>query len=247
MSLSEEPLRYISGGLLGDFIHNLSIVNENFLKTGRKGIVYIRNTPVYFRLGLDRAFLDTFPFISIQPYIQEYKIHNGEPYDIDLDTWRGSHLLYNTNLYNIYKATYDVEWATHPWLYLDKVNPTFANTVFICCSIHRYPHTDFKQLFETHGINPESVQFMTQSMNEYELFKEHTGLDIPLYMPPSLEDMVIAIHSCALFIGNMSSPLTYAYALHRKNITLHNFHDWNGDDVFFRGLDTVVPNIVFSP
>ena len=242
-----ETVTYLSGGLLGDFIHNLSIVNETYLKTGKKGIVYIRNVPVYFRLGVERAYKDTFPIVSKQPYIHEYKIYNGEPYDINLDRWRESHLLYKASLYEIYKATYDVEWATHPWLLCNGlINDTFKDTVFVSCSTHRFPlNVDFKELFEQVGF--ERVQFITQTLSEYTGFKERTGIDIPLYLPSSLEDMVGAIQNCALFIGNMSSPLTYAYALHKKNITLHNFHTWEGDDVFFKGLDTVLPNIRFNP
>ena len=35
------PISYVVGGLFGDFIHCLSIINENFYKFGRKGIIYI--------------------------------------------------------------------------------------------------------------------------------------------------------------------------------------------------------------
>ena len=36
-----DPILYVSGGLLGDFINQLSVINEKYLETGRKGILYI--------------------------------------------------------------------------------------------------------------------------------------------------------------------------------------------------------------
>ena len=57
-------------------------------------------------------------------------------------------------------------------------------------------------------------------MAEYEVFKSKAGIELPVYIPHTLEDLVSSINSCKLFIGNTSSPLTIAYALHKKNITL---------------------------
>ena len=42
---------YISGGLLGDFFHQLSIINENYIKTNKKGILYIADIGDTFRSG----------------------------------------------------------------------------------------------------------------------------------------------------------------------------------------------------
>ena len=36
-----EPIKYINGGMFGDFIHGLSVINEHFYNTGRKGLLYI--------------------------------------------------------------------------------------------------------------------------------------------------------------------------------------------------------------
>ena len=38
-----EPITYKASGLLGDFIQELSVIAENFYKTGRKGILYLSN------------------------------------------------------------------------------------------------------------------------------------------------------------------------------------------------------------
>ena len=59
------PIIYISGGLLGDFIHQLSVINEKYLETGRKGVLYI-STSVGdgFRFGIGRAYSDTLKTIK---------------------------------------------------------------------------------------------------------------------------------------------------------------------------------------
>jgi hypothetical protein len=35
------PIKYTSGGRLGDFMNQLSVINENYIKSGRKGMLYI--------------------------------------------------------------------------------------------------------------------------------------------------------------------------------------------------------------
>ena len=59
-----EPIKYIIGGMFGDFIQSLSVINETFYNTGRKGLLYISDgyggDP--FRNGLQ----NTYPVIIKQ-------------------------------------------------------------------------------------------------------------------------------------------------------------------------------------
>lgn len=219
-----ETIRYISGGLLGDFIHQLSVINETYIRTGRKGILYISNTGDAFRLGLEKAYKDTYPFVINQPYIHEYTIHNGEDYDIDLSIWRKDlEKLKPNNWYGIFKSVYDVEWGTHPWLYGCKLLPEFQNKVVFNCTSTRFPtHVDFKALFEMIGF--DMILFVTQNIDDYTYFNRNTGIELNIYIPSSLEHLVNIIHSCTCFIGSLTSALTFAYALHKKNVTLLKPH-----------------------
>ena len=54
-----EFIIYYSSGRLGDFIYQLSVINENFLTTGKKGILYISDKPEAFAHGLQKAYEDT--------------------------------------------------------------------------------------------------------------------------------------------------------------------------------------------
>ena len=237
------PIIYISGGLLGDFIHQLSVINEKYLETGRKGVLYI-STSVGdgFRFGIGRAYSDTYPFISKQAYIEDYKIHRGEAFDINLSGWRSSSFLYRANWNTIFKNEYSVNWGSHPWLIIDPSVSVPAHVegkvLFSCSTVHeRYPSIQFNTLFDKYEKN--SIVFITQNKTEYDTFVNKTGIQLPLYMPSTLPEMVACIAKSTLYIGNLSSPLTYAYALHKTNTTLLN----RGfcDNMHILGLDTVLP------
>jgi hypothetical protein len=234
-------IRYLAGGKLGDFIHQLSIINENYLKTGKKGTLYIRDLESAgnkFGLGFERAYNDTKTLIKSQPYIHEYKIYNGEPYDINLSSWRNNDLLYKTNWYNLFKAEYNVEWGTHPWLYTSVINPEFTQTILFNCVMTRFPENiDFTRLFNEYG--KDNVIFITENINEYREFIDKTGIEIQVYVASSIEDFIIAVNSCKLFIATQSSPLTYAYGLHKKNISL--IVKDSGDGIFVNGLEHILP------
>lgn len=215
-------IRYISGGLLGDFIHQLSVINENYLKTGKKGILYITNSVGdAFRKGLETAYDDTYKMVKSQEYIEDYKIHANEPYDINLSQWRSSNLLFKANWYTIYKAMYGVEWSTHPWLYISEKKHEFENTIFINCSnvCFRMPSKQtFQRTFSS--FEGADIRFLAQSQTDCELFAKNTGFQFPYVIAHTLEELVVYINSCKLFIGNLSSPLAFAHALHKPNITL---------------------------
>jgi hypothetical protein len=109
--------------------------------------------------------------------------------------------------------------------------------VLFCCSEcpGRFPNKiNFNKLFAKYGI--DNVIFITQTISEYNSFCSKTGIKLQLYTPSSIEDFVNSINSCALFIGNLSSPLTYAYALHKSNKTIVN-SECLDQNTHFNGLN----------
>ena len=234
-------IRYLSGGKLGDFIHQLSVIQENYIKTGIKGILYISNTGDYFTLGLETAYNDIKKFILAQPYIYEFKIYNGEQYHINLSDWRYNKLLFHTNWHELFKSQYNVEWGTHPWLHASTMKPEFNETILFHCSLTRFPETiNFSKLFETYGI--KNIKFITQGPIEYMKFLDKTGIELDEYNPTSLEDFIDTVASCKLFIGCLSSPLTYALGLHKESvILLPNNHSI--EITCIKGLEHIFPNL----
>jgi hypothetical protein len=205
------PLNYISGGMLGDFIHQLSIINETFMETGRKGNLYISETVGdVFRFGIETAYNDTYEMIKQQQYINDYKLFNGEPIDINLSQWRTSPLLYTTTWYNIFKDVYQVDWAKHPWLILPQ-NDTWKDRVIINYTLYRGQNFDFQDLYVKYDKKLVFMAFDKEAYNEL-------PIQIDYYCPTSLYEFAVAINSCELFIGGLSSPLTFAIACHKKYI-----------------------------
>jgi hypothetical protein len=205
---------YVGSGSLGDFIHQLSVINEIYRKTRRKGILYISEMWCRFAFGVERAYNDTYDLIMDQEYIEDYQIYRGQNYDIDVSAWRKRPDLFHTGTwYRTFNTIYGVEWASHPWLKI-QYDDKWANRVLINATFRDITNIDFKAVYEKHGGNDGSLLFITNSEKDYMEFKKTYDIDIPIYMPESLMDACIAIRSCKLFIGGLSAFLTVAHACH---------------------------------
>jgi hypothetical protein len=211
------PINYISGGLLGDFIHQLSIVNEYFMETGRKGNLYVCEIGDKFRFGIETMYNDTYKLIKEQQYINDYKILTEEIKEIsgiNLSKWRESSLIGKTNFYNVFKSYYDIEWGKHPWLILPTVDK-WKNKIILNYSVRRkISNLKFEELYLKYG---NDLIFMGFENDGHEHLK-HNNINIDYYCPNSLYEFAVAINSCKLFIGGLSSPLTFAFACHKSCI-----------------------------
>lgn len=210
-------INYIAGGLLGDFIHQLSIINEKFRQTGRKGNLYIANIGDNFRFGLDKAYEDTRNIVLAQRYISTYAIHSGEPVDINLSAWRDTPLVFKANWKIVFNPLYDIDWGSHKWLNLPTL-PYYRDTVIISYT----PRRPIKETNAFLGLKGRPVLFLTFDLNEYLAFSKLTSTNFDCLKLNSLEQMAAIINSCSLFIGNLTAPLTLALAVHKKCIVLFN-------------------------
>ena len=214
------PLRYVSGGRLGDFIHQLSVVYEMFLKTGRKGILYMAERSIgadVFARGIVATRTDLLPILGPLPYIESLEIYAGQPFDIHLSAWRNVPDLYTKSWQEIYGMVYDVPWGSHPWL-TSPIRSDLASTTLICTSPARWPTGILWSEFLKTISGP--VLFLRVSEDDYRHFCHHTGVILPTLDAPSFSDVVIAIHSCRKFIGTLSLPLAVADALKKDRLAL---------------------------
>ena len=232
-----QPIRYVSGGLLGDFIQQLSVINEVFLRTGRRGKLYIRNTPGdEFRLGLERVYADTYPIVSIQPYILSYEIHAGEAVDVDLSSWRRTPL-YRGNWESIFYRAYGVEWGKNPWITGITPDASYKDTIIVSHSVRRPDsRIDYPTIFSDIKARGLRVVFaLLGERSEYSVFFERTGIELECVHFETITSFVAAVSGCHLFIGNLSFPMTIAHALHKERICILS----NGpDDIHVSGLYT---------
>ena len=214
--MSDAPITYVSGGLLGDFINQLSIIQETYQKTGRKGFLFVSDRGDKFRFGLQKVYDDTKEFVKAQEYIYEYKIHRGEVYDIDLSEWRNSSHLYRGSLATIFENTYKVPWGKHKWLSW-KTDSYYTDKILVSYSTRRENRQiNYTDLFKQ--FPADKLVFVTMDMTEYAFFCELSGTALPVKFCDTIDSLLTAINSCQLFIGNLSAPLHFAFACHKPTV-----------------------------
>jgi FkbM family methyltransferase len=227
-------IKYVSGGLLGDLIHQLSIIKENYLSTGKKGLLYLIDKledEKCWNSSVEETYNDIKDLILRQDYIYDCKIYNNEEYDIDLSSWRKSPLLFKSSFYEIFKKEYNVDWGKHKWLDLPFDNK-YEDKIIISMSNKRYNSSfDFNILKK---FNKEII-FATTNIDEYENFQKLSNCNFNLILFNNLLDYWTAINSCYLFVSNLSSFASVALASSKKN-TIVLFPDDTMDDMHHRGL-----------
>ena len=204
------PIHYTASGLLGDFITQLSVICENYYKTGQKGILTMTNV-IPFRRGLEATYNDIQSIVKSQPYIQDFTIGETSSCDIYLSSWRESTLMYKVNWYELFLHEYGTHFGKHKWIHT--TNRKEWNTkVILHITQYRFPiNLDYSAIVQEHGI--ENIVFLATEETDYAFFVEKTGVFIPtIFVPPSFDELCIAIHSCKLFVGALSMPLTIAHA-----------------------------------
>ena len=210
-----KPITYVVTGKLGDFIQSISIINEKFYSTGRKGVLYVRGDE-NFTNGLVNTYKDTMDVISSQRYITYYKLYNNEVFDIDLSIWYlNRDFLYKTNWVEIFKNTYNENWGQHKWLQIPYEKKWEDKVLINEMHYRKAMNIDYSELHRVYG---SSLVFISFQKIEYEVFVRDTGLNIEHYMPYSFTDACIAINSCKLLVAAMSGILTIGHACHKKRI-----------------------------
>ena len=223
---------------MGDFLLTLSVINENYLNTCRKGSLFIDNLPIYgcyFRNGLENTYLDTFETISSQKYIYEYKIYKNNGWEIDLTKWR---LIVGESWYSNYSRMYGIEWGKNCWISNIKVDNSWNNKVIINTVSYRWVDSNYNILYQEYK---DDLIFVANDEKEYTFFKEKTSLQINFYQPTNFTDICIILNSCKLIVGGESMFVALAMAMHKNVIvTLHNINGPNSK------LDTVFNNIKYN-
>lgn len=236
--IAYKPINYISGGRLGDMIQSLSVINEMYLKYGRRGNLYIyvgsHNGFNFeaFSCDMNLTYNDTYEVIIKQPYINEYKIFTNEHIDVNLSEWRLSPLLFKANWIDLYTECYNIDWGSEKWLSVPK-HDAWCNIVLINVSIIRFPeNVNYAELYARYG---ESLVFISPADDLYLNFIRRTSLPIKLYKPDTFTDLCIAVNSCKLLIAGLSAVFTIGNALDVPRIVL--LQSSGNDNAHNIGLD----------
>jgi hypothetical protein len=233
---------YISGGRLGDFIHQLSVIHQHYLKTGQPAELYISNTVGdKFRSGIDKTYHETYDIIMAQPYIKSYNIEpeqqnaEGLKNAINLSTWRSHPILHANNWHTIFSTVYGIDWGTKPWITWPHTDPSWHGKTVINTTRRRFPF----------GLKyPDNAIFICFSQNEYDYFinqnmpRQNT---IPCHIMANLSELLTILKSCQRFIGSFSAPFAFANAM---NIPTYGFLD--SEPNLYNKLDTIIGGLEFQ-
>jgi len=234
---------YVSCGRLGDFIDELSVVNEIFLKTGRKGNIYISRDCNYWSESIESTFEYIKDILLEQDYINDFKVYAGENIDINLSLWR-NHIYCRGGVYvpshtipQIISSMYQIQWASHPWMEIDSIDPKWATTTFINATSYRPIVCE---------VPDKDVYFIGIIDEHYEHFKKTNNVDIPLYKPKNFRDLCICLKSCKMFIGGMSMYCSLARSIGTKCIIGKHTKDTSNEiGVLFPDLDKFMNYVTY--
>ena len=228
-SNNNKYIKYISGGRLGDLIFQLCVINANYLKTGKKGILYIADIGDKFIKGLDITYNDTEEFILKQNYIESYHIYNNEDYDINLSSWRDNIINNKLNWIQLFNYKYNINFGIDKWINNIPINNDLKNKILVSHSLQREnTNINLKDLLIKYDTS--NLIFICLDENEYINFINIIGLKIPCLYCKNLMEIFISINSCELFIGNFSAPLCIALSQHKKCIGIAPTNPLHGMD-----------------
>ena len=240
-------IEYISGGLLGDFIHQLSVCNEMFINSGRKAEIYITNNLEIFSLGVETAYKDLYKCVTSQIYIKSFKIHNDEGFSVNLSKWRKSDLLHKTTWNEIFSKEYNIEWGKNKWITV-KDNNKYKDIILLNISLRRYVLFDFTLLYKLN----KKIIFIGFNKKEYEDFCIRSDTLFDYIIVNNVQEMCEIISGCYCFIGNLSSPLALAISMHKysiailgrgedfirvKNLKINNHYYYQSEDSYTKKID----------
>jgi hypothetical protein len=236
-----DTIKYKSGGKLGDYLNQLSVICENFYKTGKKGEIFIYDldqSDAKFQFGIQHTYSDTYSTISSQKYIKNYNIYNNQSIDIDLSSWRNSLTL--DNWYNIYNTKYNIDWGNHKWL-TTSIDTKWNDKIIINITPYRFISPNvINILLEKVKDETTNCIFISNEKEHYDFFVDNTKLNIEFYNPKNFEETTIIINSCKTCFFGFSSMAVIANALHKP----HYLMGINNPNFILNNLKQIIPHIL---
>jgi len=215
---SNKTLNMISGGKLGDFIHQLYIPAIIYNVYNIKTNLYISEIGDRFSFGLENTFNELHDIISKQEYINTFEIYNNQNINFNLSFWRNENpqLCWTEKLSSIYLQSANFNIRNFQIIKNVKNIKKYNNSLIINRSLdHRRHSANDLYIKYIHEYGKENSFFIYTDVNQYVNFP-HKNLVQPLYID-NIQDLFEIINSCSLFCGNLSAPMAIAYAL-MKNI-----------------------------
>lgn len=200
---------FVCCGTKGDVIVSLYIV-----KAMGGGHVFIR--PGEFEeKDLESVIESCGKLVTSQPYVRSFRIHRGEPIDVDLDIWRKNiRSRFRKTLLEIMCEAQGLRLNPPIGAWMDvPPHPDLTGKIVIHRRMSKRPgranpRFDWDRLFSHFGVE----NFVFVSRLEYE-WKEFGHPEVAYFRPADMFEHAQAIKACRLFVGNQSMPSALADAL----------------------------------
>lgn len=204
----KDVLYYALGGKLGDFMHFLYVVYCNFIKTGKKGVVYLHNDGLSNPL---RTFNDLSDIIPSQKYIERFERYNDQRVDV-LCTCLGLYPLLNSHWLDlIVKRFGEGNIVKGAWL---EIEPSIAikeeySEITVVHNAHYYsPIFPWKEI-----LTSRKCIFVTCDRGDYDEFFYKDLVELKICK--DLKEISQIIAASKRFIAGQSSPLAFACAMNK--------------------------------
>ena len=202
--------KYKHSGDIGDLLYSLPVIKETGGGALYINCSYMGNKMDGSKSGFNINILNFLkPLLESQKYIKKVEAWNNNPIDVDLDYFRSLNLNCATlcqSILNSFSVSMDVTNA--PWIECNKKKITSA--VFARSFRYRNENVDYKQYLEKYKDDCIFVGLIEEHSDFVKMFGH-----IRYYQVANMLEMAEIINGADIFIGNQSSPMSLAIALHK--------------------------------
>lgn len=224
MIYNKEIINCIACGQSGDLIHELFVLQKLNALYNIKFNLYIADYSYGiaacgdYSYSLEKTYDDWSKVMSLQPYINFFGIlpRNFNEEYINLNIWRDCNPTgsWSELLSKVFNFSPEGEYR---WIHCNDKKEDLKEKILIHQSVirHNYYFNWLKILSHTEN----EILFITNKDAEYEQFKSIFPY-IQKYAINDIYDLLLALNSCKLFVGNQSMPLAMASALDLPRIAI---------------------------
>lgn len=247
-------INYLMGGRLGDMIHSLYVIMCNYKSYGIKGNLIITNNTKHggdkFLKHPKDIVADIEPILMKMDYLRAifYDDRDNIDYDINLNLFRHSSLLYTHNWLEMQMGTFNVPLIKEPFLsYSDDYNFSERNGTDkeLIQNISNYVLLHRKNTEDR--SSPELTNFLKGITKKNECVYIYFGEDINrefgedvIYLQvKNLEELMYLLTKAKFCISNQTGVLAFAFAMWIPVLCEHNVekaymgHEENNPNFFW--------------
>ncbi len=213
-----ENNKMLTSGKLGDFFHSMIIPYHLYISTGVKTDLYVNESGETFRHSLKTAYDELYDIIIAQPYIESFNIYDGESVDINVTQFRqSSPYLYSKCWIYLYLKTYfdiDPPYKNFAYINYDKIDDAKKGSLIISRTDYRHSSNE---LYEKAISSFDGDKYFLYTQDNFWNVFPYKDNVVPLKVS-TIDEMMLYINSCDLFIGNQSAPLAIATVLNKSRM-----------------------------